>query len=129
MTTKSALVEGGEKPIDRTKFPYMWEGKRPSETIIHQVINKYMGEKDREYDNDQFKYYLNNWHGHAELNRRMRAAVEAVYATPPSRNDTISGEAVERLVAKHCDAYLSNERQTIDDTVRAAVLEALQVKP
>lgn len=64
-----------DKPIDRMKFPYWWEGERPPEAIIHQVINRYMGESDREYDNDQFKYYLNNWHGHAELNRRMRAAL------------------------------------------------------
>ncbi|HMF69710.1 MAG TPA: hypothetical protein VK602_19115 [Phyllobacterium sp.] len=38
----------------------------------------------------------------------------------------ISVEAVERIVEKHCNAYLEDQQQTLEDTVRAAVLEFLE---
>lgn len=69
---------------DRSKFPYHWEGPKPAETIIHKVINAYMGEQDREYDVYQFRYYLANWQHHYTLNQRMKAAVEA---SPPTREE------------------------------------------
>lgn len=65
---------------DRSKFPYCWEGPKPPEGVIHQVINAYMGEQDREYDVYQFRYYLANWHHHYTLNQRMKAAVDALLA-------------------------------------------------
>lgn len=62
---------------DRSKFPYVWEGPKPDEAIIHQVINAYMGAQEREYDIDQFRYYKANWHWHYTINQHMKAAVDA----------------------------------------------------
>ena len=75
-----------EKP-DRSKFPYWWEGPRPSERIILDVIYKYMGEDPHEHDNDQVKYNIANWHGHYELNLRMKAAMDAATASEGLSND------------------------------------------
>lgn len=57
-----------------------------------------------------------------------RRAADDIVALSSLTSKQISGEAVEQLVARHCAAYLSDEWQTIEDTVRSAVIEALEPK-
>ena len=76
VATPKEITEAKAEP-DRSKFPYVWEGPKPDEAIIHSVINAYMGAQDREYDIDQFRYYKANWRFHYTLNQHMKAAIDA----------------------------------------------------